>query len=105
MPKSTNAIQEKGFNFDDSRLMRGAWRNEPNPDMCKVFPIVYLNDHFLLFEPHLFLNFLNYLVPKDRIFSIGQDSVFKEVFDKLDSKGEKNRMAKRRQTKTNNILV
>ncbi|XP_057530922.1 phospholipid-transporting ATPase 3-like [Amaranthus tricolor] len=37
VPKSTNAIQEKGFNFDDSRLMRGAWRNEPNPDMCKEF--------------------------------------------------------------------
>lgn len=29
-------MQEKGFNFDDTRLMRGAWRNEPNPDMCKV---------------------------------------------------------------------
>lgn len=28
--------QEKGFNFDDARLMRGAWRNEPNPDLCKV---------------------------------------------------------------------
>lgn len=29
-------VHEKGFNFDDARLMRGAWRNEPNPDVCKV---------------------------------------------------------------------
>lgn len=35
--KSTNVVQEKGFNFDDARLMRGAWRNEPNPDLCKEF--------------------------------------------------------------------
>ncbi|XP_021747972.1 phospholipid-transporting ATPase 3-like [Chenopodium quinoa] len=35
--KSANAIQEKGFNFDDVKLMRGAWRNEPNPDLCKEF--------------------------------------------------------------------
>ncbi|KAH9609171.1 hypothetical protein KSS87_002397 [Heliosperma pusillum] len=35
--KSANAIQEKGFNFDDARLMRGAWRNEPCADMCKEF--------------------------------------------------------------------
>jgi hypothetical protein len=34
--RSTGAIREKGFNFDDPRLMRGAWRNEPNPDLCKV---------------------------------------------------------------------
>jgi hypothetical protein len=34
--KSSTAIQEKGFNFDDHRLMRGAWRNEPNSDTCKV---------------------------------------------------------------------
>ncbi|MCH83834.1 phospholipid-transporting ATPase 3-like, partial [Trifolium medium] len=33
--RSPNAVQEKGFNFDDARLMRGAWRNEPNPDACK----------------------------------------------------------------------
>ncbi|CAN8244906.1 unnamed protein product [Cochlearia groenlandica] len=33
--RSTGAIREKGFNFDDPRLMRGAWRNEPNPDLCK----------------------------------------------------------------------
>ncbi|XP_030449273.1 phospholipid-transporting ATPase 3 [Syzygium oleosum] len=37
MHKSANAVHEKGFNFDDARLMRGAWRNEPNPDMCKEF--------------------------------------------------------------------
>lgn len=35
--KSSSSIREKGFNFDDARLMRGAWRNEPNPDMCKEF--------------------------------------------------------------------
>ncbi|XP_031386164.1 phospholipid-transporting ATPase 3 [Punica granatum] len=35
--KSANAVHEKGFNFDDDRLMRGAWRNEPNPDACKEF--------------------------------------------------------------------
>ncbi|XP_057482184.1 phospholipid-transporting ATPase 3-like isoform X1 [Actinidia eriantha] len=35
--KSSNTVREKGFNFDDARLMRGAWRNEPNPDMCKEF--------------------------------------------------------------------
>ncbi|KAH7856369.1 hypothetical protein Vadar_000649 [Vaccinium darrowii] len=35
--KPANFTREKGFNFDDSRIMRGAWRNEPNPDMCKEF--------------------------------------------------------------------
>ncbi|KMZ59894.1 putative Phospholipid-transporting ATPase, partial [Zostera marina] len=30
-------IQEKGFNFNDPRLMCGAWRNEHNPDACKEF--------------------------------------------------------------------
>uniref|UniRef100_A0A7N0VN79 Phospholipid-transporting ATPase n=1 Tax=Kalanchoe fedtschenkoi TaxID=63787 RepID=A0A7N0VN79_KALFE len=35
--KSRHAVHEKGFNFDDPRLMQGAWRNEPNPDMCKEF--------------------------------------------------------------------
>ncbi|KAG6764746.1 hypothetical protein POTOM_032232 [Populus tomentosa] len=44
--KSAIAIQEKGFNFDDHRLMRGAWRNEPNSDSCKyvgcsLYMIVY----------------------------------------------------------------
>ncbi|KAM0984019.1 hypothetical protein ACFX2I_011418 [Malus domestica] len=33
---SGNAAHEKGFNFDDPKLMRGGWRNEPNPDLCKV---------------------------------------------------------------------
>ncbi|GAV61079.1 E1-E2_ATPase domain-containing protein/HAD domain-containing protein [Cephalotus follicularis] len=35
--KSANAVHDKGFNFDDVRLMRGSWRNEPNPDTCKEF--------------------------------------------------------------------
>lgn len=35
--KQPNAAREKGFNFDDARLMRGAWRNEPNPESCKEF--------------------------------------------------------------------
>ncbi|KAI4314247.1 hypothetical protein L6164_027175 [Bauhinia variegata] len=34
---STNGVLEKGFNFDDTRIMRGAWRNEPNPDICQEF--------------------------------------------------------------------
>ncbi|KAJ0974205.1 hypothetical protein J5N97_016170 [Dioscorea zingiberensis] len=34
---SATAIREKGFNFDDARLMRGAWRNETNPEFCKEF--------------------------------------------------------------------
>ncbi|XLU57734.1 hypothetical protein S245_052382, partial [Arachis hypogaea] len=33
--RSPNAVQEKGFNFDDTRIMRGAWRNESNLDICK----------------------------------------------------------------------
>ncbi|CAA7399269.1 unnamed protein product [Spirodela intermedia] len=36
-PSSTGPVHEKGFNFDDPRLMRGAWRNENNPDICKEF--------------------------------------------------------------------
>ncbi|KAJ7943556.1 Phospholipid-transporting ATPase [Quillaja saponaria] len=35
--KTASAVREKGFNFDDARLLRGAWRNEPNPDMCREF--------------------------------------------------------------------
>ncbi|CAL1413760.1 unnamed protein product [Linum trigynum] len=35
--RSPHAVHEKGFNFDDSRIMRGAWRNESNPDVCKEF--------------------------------------------------------------------
>ncbi|OMO57251.1 Cation-transporting P-type ATPase [Corchorus capsularis] len=34
---SSSSVKEKGFNFDDARLMRGAWRNEANPDACKEF--------------------------------------------------------------------
>ncbi|XP_076889767.1 phospholipid-transporting ATPase 3-like [Bidens hawaiensis] len=35
--KSSSKSRDKGFNFDDVRLMFGAWRNEPNADMCKEF--------------------------------------------------------------------
>ncbi|GJN20599.1 hypothetical protein PR202_gb07995 [Eleusine coracana subsp. coracana] len=35
--RSAAAVHEKGFNFDDAKLMRGAWRNEPNPEACKEF--------------------------------------------------------------------
>ncbi|AQK65519.1 Phospholipid-transporting ATPase 3 [Zea mays] len=35
--RSANAVHEKGFNFDDARIMRGAWRNEPNLEACKEF--------------------------------------------------------------------
>uniref|UniRef100_N1QPZ3 Phospholipid-transporting ATPase 3 n=1 Tax=Aegilops tauschii TaxID=37682 RepID=N1QPZ3_AEGTA len=34
--RSATAVHEKGFNFDDTRIMRGAWRNEPNPEACMV---------------------------------------------------------------------
>ncbi|TYH73969.1 hypothetical protein ES332_D05G365900v1 [Gossypium tomentosum] len=34
---STNSLREKGFNFDDVRLMQGAWRHEPNHDACKEY--------------------------------------------------------------------
>uniref|UniRef100_A0A0E0EXR4 Phospholipid-transporting ATPase n=1 Tax=Oryza meridionalis TaxID=40149 RepID=A0A0E0EXR4_9ORYZ len=33
--RSGAAVHEKGFNFDDARIMCGAWRNEPNPEACK----------------------------------------------------------------------
>ncbi|KAK1415692.1 hypothetical protein QVD17_31477 [Tagetes erecta] len=35
--KTPSTAHEKGFNFEDARLMHGSWRNEPNPDMCKEF--------------------------------------------------------------------
>ncbi|PKA61390.1 Phospholipid-transporting ATPase 3 [Apostasia shenzhenica] len=35
--RSATVIQEKGFNFDDPRLMCGAWRNERNPEICMEF--------------------------------------------------------------------
>ncbi|URE37001.1 ATPase, class [Musa troglodytarum] len=35
--KSDTAVHEKGFNFDDARLMHGAWRNEHDPEICKEF--------------------------------------------------------------------
>jgi len=36
IPRSEDAKWEKGFNFDDRRLMKGQWRNERNPDVCMV---------------------------------------------------------------------
>ncbi|KAG0584958.1 hypothetical protein M758_3G246700 [Ceratodon purpureus] len=35
--RSEDAVWEKGFNFDDRRLMKGQWRNEKNPDVCMEF--------------------------------------------------------------------
>ncbi|XP_051144581.1 phospholipid-transporting ATPase 3-like isoform X2 [Andrographis paniculata] len=35
--KDSKLPREKGFNFDDPRIMRGAWRNEPNSEACKEF--------------------------------------------------------------------
>ncbi|CAM0957021.1 unnamed protein product [Alopecurus aequalis] len=35
--RSATAIHEKGFNFDDARIMCGAWRNEPNHEACMEF--------------------------------------------------------------------
>lgn len=35
--RSTDSVHEKGFNFDDTRLMCGAWRNARDPDICKEF--------------------------------------------------------------------
>ncbi|CAL9127607.1 phospholipid-transporting ATPase 3 isoform X1 [Musa acuminata AAA Group] len=34
---SDTAVHEKGFNFDDARIMCGAWRNERDPEICKEF--------------------------------------------------------------------
>ncbi|KAG9449609.1 hypothetical protein H6P81_009574 [Aristolochia fimbriata] len=34
---SSASIREKGFNFEDARLMRGAWKNEPDPETCMEF--------------------------------------------------------------------
>eukprot|EP00250_Pteridium_aquilinum_P005611 c15683_g1_i1 orf=163-3783(+) len=33
----SNELHEKYFNFEDSRLMKGAWRHEPDPELCKEF--------------------------------------------------------------------
>ncbi|XP_074589992.1 phospholipid-transporting ATPase 3-like [Curcuma longa] len=35
--KSDTVAYEKGFNFDDARIMRGAWRNERDPEIFKEF--------------------------------------------------------------------
>ncbi|KAJ4973795.1 hypothetical protein NE237_006969 [Protea cynaroides] len=37
LPRSATSLHEKGFNFDDTRIMHGAWNNEPNPDTLKEF--------------------------------------------------------------------
>ncbi|XP_043706118.1 phospholipid-transporting ATPase 3-like isoform X2 [Telopea speciosissima] len=37
VPRSATSLHEKGFNFDDPRVMRGAWKNEPNSDTLKEF--------------------------------------------------------------------
>lgn len=34
---SDDFFREKGFNFDDKRLTRGAWRQEQNAEVCKEF--------------------------------------------------------------------
>lgn len=33
----SNELHEKYFNFEDGRLMKGAWRHQPNPELCKEF--------------------------------------------------------------------
>lgn len=48
--RSVKAVHEKGFNFDDPRLLRGAWRNEPNPDACKVVCFVLCERMLYLFR-------------------------------------------------------
>lgn len=40
---SAASMHEKGFNFDDARLMHGAWRNERNPEFCKVHCLMQPN--------------------------------------------------------------
>lgn len=35
--RAADAVHEKGFNFEDTRLMAGAWRNERDPEICKEF--------------------------------------------------------------------
>ncbi|KAJ8649723.1 hypothetical protein MRB53_002746 [Persea americana] len=35
--ESVLPAHEKGFNFDDARLMQGSWRGESDPDACKEF--------------------------------------------------------------------
>jgi phospholipid-transporting ATPase len=46
--RSATAVHEKGFNFDDARIMRGAWRNEPNHEACMVDASDYLCNSFTL---------------------------------------------------------
>jgi len=46
--RSATAVHEKGFNFDDARIMRGAWRNEPKHEACMVDTSDYLRKVFTL---------------------------------------------------------
>ncbi|XWS68900.1 hypothetical protein CRYUN_Cryun04dG0133400 [Craigia yunnanensis] len=66
---SINSVREKGFNFDDVRVMGGAWRNEPNPDACKWFLLVVPNDswNFLDALPYVILCFLKVMSPPEKI--------------------------------------
>ncbi|CAI7924356.1 unnamed protein product [Closterium sp. NIES-53] len=34
---SDDPFKDRGFNFEDKRLLRGAWRNEPTSEICKEF--------------------------------------------------------------------
>ncbi|CAI5499410.1 unnamed protein product [Closterium sp. Naga37s-1] len=34
---SDDPFKDRGFNFEDKRLLRGAWRNEPTAEICKEF--------------------------------------------------------------------
>ncbi|KAH9288213.1 hypothetical protein KI387_032330, partial [Taxus chinensis] len=51
---------EKGFNFDDQRLMGGAWRNEENPEICKEFFRCLSVCHSALPEGETTLEKINY---------------------------------------------
>lgn len=55
--RSVKAVHEKGFNFDDPRLLRGAWRNEHNPDACKVVCFVLCERMLYLFCLCCFFSF------------------------------------------------
>ncbi|KAK9114005.1 hypothetical protein Syun_020802 [Stephania yunnanensis] len=49
--RSATSVHEKFFNFDDARLMRGAWRNECDPDICKIvedFQLLITNGLFMI---------------------------------------------------------
>lgn len=72
--KSAKATYEKGFNFDDPRLLRGAWRNEPNPDTCKV-SLLYLSVNRCYIHTSLTMNFCTYDKSSKLIFPVSQFSM------------------------------